>query len=78
MDAIRIELTRRRRHPNIFSSAEAAEYLHLDSERGLQTLRNNFGLIGYLGVNRSYVYWKDDLDACALKLFGRDVKTRGK
>lgn len=60
-----------RKHPDLFTPEEAAEYLHLDGTRSLETLREKFGLIGYPGVNKAYLYYRDDLDACAMKLVGR-------
>lgn len=65
-----------RKHPDLFTAEEAAEYLHLESPRGLETLRQNFGLVGYNGVNRSLLYWREDLDKCALRVVGRDL-TKG-
>lgn len=60
------------KHPDIFTPEEAAEYLHLDSVRGLDTLRRDYGLVGYSGVNKSFVYHRDDLDRCALRMCGKD------
>lgn len=61
-----------RRHPDIFTPDEAAAYLHLDSVRGLETLRREFGLVGHQGVNKAYIYHRDDLDRCALRMCGKD------
>jgi hypothetical protein len=59
-------------HPDLFNPDEAAAYLHLDSVRGLETLRNEYGLIGHKGVNKSYIYHREDLDAVALRIVGKD------
>lgn len=67
-----------RKHPDLFTPDEAAEYLHLDSVRGLDTLRKDFGLTGYAGVGKSYLYWREDLDNVALKIVGRDPAQHGK
>jgi hypothetical protein len=61
-----------RRHPDIFTPEEAAAYLRLDSERQLENLRENYGLVGFPGVGKSFRYWRDDLDAAAKRMFGRD------
>lgn len=61
-----------RKHPDLFTPEEAATYLHLDSERGLETLREKFGLIAHAGINRSFIYWREDLDRVALRIVGRD------
>lgn len=60
-----------RTHPDLFTPDEAAAYLHLDSVRSLETLREHFGLIGFGGVNRGFLYWREDLDKCALRIVGR-------
>jgi hypothetical protein len=59
-----------RRHPNIFTAAEAAAYLGLDSERSLETLRRDFHLIGHRPAGKAYLYWKAELDRVAAKMFG--------
>jgi hypothetical protein len=61
------------RHPDLFTPEEAAAYLHLDSVRGLETLRKDYGLVGHAGVNKSYLYHREDLDRCALRICGKDV-----
>lgn len=69
-----------RKHPDLFTPEEAAAYLHLDSVRGLETLRLRYGLVGYSGVNKSLMYFRADLDACALRIVDRDgngVRARG-
>lgn len=64
--------TIRRTHPDLFTSDEAAAYLHLESDAGLETCRRDFGLIGHRCVNKSFMYWREDLDKCALRMVGRD------
>jgi hypothetical protein len=61
-----------RKHPDIFTPDEAADYLHLDSVRGLETCRRDFGLAGYAGINKSFIYHREDLDRCAMRMCGRD------
>lgn len=71
-----------RRHRDIFTAAEAATYLGLDSMRSLETLREHFGLMGHRPAGKAFLYHKSDLDACALLMFGKanelkkGVKTR--
>jgi hypothetical protein len=60
-----------RQHPDLFTPDEAAAYLHLESVRGLDTLRSDFGLVGYTGVGKSFLYWREDLDNVALRIVGR-------
>ncbi len=60
------------RHRDLFTPEEAAAYLHLDSVRGLETCRKDFGLVGFPGVNKSFLYHREDLDRCALRICGRD------
>jgi hypothetical protein len=59
-------------HPDIFTPREAAAYLRLTSVRGLDTLREQFHLAGYR-VGQRFLYWRTDLDECALRIFGRPV-----
>jgi hypothetical protein len=68
-----------RRHPDLFTPEEAAAYLHLPSEESLKTLREKKFLVGYEGYARHLMYWREDLDNCALKMAGRGhmVKERG-
>lgn len=61
-----------RKHPDLFTPEEAAAYMHLDSVRGLETLREKYDLIGYAGVNKALMYYREDLDACALRMVDRD------
>lgn len=65
-----------RQHPDLFTPEEAASYLHLDSVRGLETCRDDFGLIGHKGVNKAYLYHREDLDLCALRMCGKDQEWR--
>lgn len=60
------------KHPDLFTPEEAADYLHLESVRGLDTCRKDFGLVGHSGVNKSYIYHREDLDLCAQRLCGKD------
>lgn len=60
------------RHPDLFTPEEAAVYLHLDSVRSLEILRTDFGLVGHKGVGKSYIYHREDLDAVALRMVGKD------
>lgn len=61
-----------RKHPDIFTAEEAAEYLHLDPEGGertLETLRDKYGLVGQQ-IGKRLMYHKKNLDACVARLFG--------
>ena len=49
------------RHPDIFNTEEAAQYLGLKSERSLESLREKWGLRP-LPLGRG-LYHRDDLDA---------------
>lgn len=60
------------KHPDLFTPEEAAVYLHLDSPRGLETLRSDFGLIAHRGVNKAFIYHREDLDLCAARICGKD------
>lgn len=64
-----------RRHPDLFTAEEAAAYLHLDSVEQLRNLRDNYGLQGYPGVGKGFMYWREDLDNCALRIVGRAEKS---
>lgn len=67
-----------RRHPDLFSEAEAATYLCV-TESQLETLEAEFGLKGWK-VGRAKVYHRRDLDATALRMVGLTVPrelTRG-
>jgi hypothetical protein len=64
------------RHPDLFTPEEAAAYLHLDGVRGLETLRREYGLVGYAGVNKSFLYHREDLDAVARRMCGKDRQWR--
>lgn len=70
-----LERCRQAKHPDLFTPAEAAAYLHLDGvsddpERTLKTLRDNHGLTG-LHIGKGYIYCRDDLDAVVLRLRGK-------
>ena len=72
-DLIRdVDLTAMRRHPDLFTAEEAIVYLHLDGERALRTLRDDYGLVGHPGVGKGFMYWREDLDRAALRIVGRD------
>lgn len=58
-----------RMHPNLFSPEEAAAYLHLDSPATLDTFRGKGWLRGHPAGKR-LVYWREDLDDCALRIVG--------
>lgn len=60
-----------RRHPDIFTAEEAVAYLHLESVRSLDTLRDEGLLTGHRPVGKGYLYHREDLDTCALKMFGK-------
>lgn len=60
-----------RRHPDIFTPEEAAEYLHLDSVRSLDTLRAEYGLIGHRGLGQGFLYSREDLDNAWLAYIGK-------
>lgn len=68
-----------RRHPDIFTAAEALAYLHAatGTERTLETLRTTHKLpsskIGY-----ETVYHRAHLDALVLRIFGLDQRMRAK
>jgi hypothetical protein len=65
-----------RKHPDVFTAEEAAMYLHCDSERSLENIRAQFGLVGYPGFGKALRYYRDDLDAVAMKMLGRDPVTK--
>jgi hypothetical protein len=65
-----------RKHPDLFTAEEAAAYLRLDCIETLARLRKDFGLVGFTGINKSMVYWREDLDKCALRIVGRDLAHR--
>jgi hypothetical protein len=73
------------RHPDLFTAAEAAVYLHLadnleaaqsakDWERTLETLRAD-GLRG-VKMGRGFMYHREDLDAVILKKWNIQAGTR--
>ena len=61
----------KRRHPDLFTAEEAADYLRLESVNSLRTIRDQFGLVGHT-AGKGYVYWREDLDNAALRIVGRD------
>lgn len=62
-----------RRHPSIFTRAEAAAYLGLKSTRSLHSVERDFGLVGHIPAGREKLYHRDDLDRTAAKMFGKDL-----
>ena len=70
----------RERHPDLFDPAEAMAYLHLPpaSERTLKNYRDKGWLIGTpSGPDGSLMYYRDDLNACALRMAGRTGRNDG-
>lgn len=59
------------KHPDIFTPAEAVEYLHLDGPDQLETVRREYGLVGFRPVGKGFLYWREDLDKAAERMFGR-------
>jgi len=61
-----------RHHPDLFTSREAAEYLHLQPEQTstIETLRETGALAG-AKIGKAYFYHRRDLDALVLSLFNR-------
>jgi len=59
-------------HPDIFTPEEAVVYLHLTNTRQLDRLREKGYLIGFDGIAAHLMYWREDLDRCAMRMFGRD------
>jgi hypothetical protein len=57
------EMSETRKHPDVFTAEEAVEYLHLDSEQTLRTLRDRFGLVGIPFFGKELRYLRKDLDA---------------
>lgn len=66
-----------RRHRSIFTKAEAAAYLGLQSTRSLRAVEKNFHLVGRRPAGREKLYHRDELDAAAKKMFGKDLKKDG-
>lgn len=64
-----------RHHPDLFSPDEAAAYLHLDSTATLDTFRQRGWLEGYR-AGKGLLYWRADLDDCALRIVGAPVPAR--
>jgi hypothetical protein len=67
-------MTDARKPPDLFTPDEAAEYLHVTVVT-LDTLRRNYRLRGY-SAGKSYVYWRADLDDCALRIVGIEPPSR--
>lgn len=68
-------MSEHRRHPDIFTAEEAAAYLGLDSVRGLDPLRQRWGLKP-LPISRG-IYHRADLDAVVERAMGqRDRRSK--
>jgi hypothetical protein len=61
-----------RRHPDLLTPEEAAEYLRLTSAKALEKLRNEKMLTGHDGWAPYMIYHREDLDRCALRMCGKD------
>ena len=61
----------KRQHPDIFTAEEAAEYLRQETVRSLDTLKENFQLKCYQSGRARSLYHRSDLDAVALRMFGK-------
>lgn len=61
-----------RKHPDIFTPEEAADYLHLDSVRKLEACEQEAGLVGQSIPGIGVRYHREDLDKCAMRMAGRD------
>lgn len=57
-----------RRHPDIFNSEDAAVYLYLDCVATLDTIRRDFGLVGFK-VGKVMMFHRKDLDAVTERMF---------
>jgi len=59
-----------RRHPDLFTKAEAMEYLHLgpDQECTIKGLRDK-GLLEGVKIGPEFMYHRDELDAAVSQLF---------
>lgn len=71
-----MEQAQPRRHPDVFTGEEAAEYLHLPNPATLTWLREQKFLLGHQ-VGKEYMYHRSDLDACACMMFGKPVPGAG-
>ena len=61
-----------RKHPDLFTPAEAAEYLHLESVNTLETLERDHKL-QRCKAGKAVLYWRKDLDAVAYSIAGEPV-----
>jgi hypothetical protein len=59
-------------HPQLMTPDEAAAYLRLTSAKALDKLRDDNLLVGYRGYTPYYLYHRDDLDRCAMRMCGKD------
>jgi hypothetical protein len=60
-----------RRHPDVFTAEEAVAYLHLEGEGSLDWLVGK-SFLRREKVGRVYLYHREDLDACARLMFGKE------
>jgi hypothetical protein len=65
--------TMKRRHPDLFTPDEAAEYLHLEGPQCLAALRDAYQLTGRR-VGKGFMYHREELDTCALRIFDKDAQ----
>lgn len=60
------------KHPDIFTREEAAVYLHAKSVRSIETIEENFGLVGIVPFGKEKLFHRSELDRVTLKMFGLD------
>lgn len=65
-----------RRHPDLLTAAEAAEYLCLEGPRSIQRLRQQ-GRLEPVDLGRRNLYHRSDLDAFVDSLASRDDNLQG-
>lgn len=58
-------------HPDLFTADEAFQYLRLASVESLRHLEKLNMLKAATGFTKHKLYHRDDLDACALRMFGK-------
>lgn len=63
---------RHERHPDIYTKEEAVAYLCLSTPEALKKLKAEGLLKGFGGWTKEDLYWREDLDKCARRMFGRD------
>ncbi len=64
-----------RLHPDIFTAEQAATYLQCEVAT-LAQYRDQKMLVGYRHGKQGYCYWREDLDDCAMRVFGRTPPMR--